>query len=72
MSELSVDFLEQILRVRVVSDDPIPDDKGESRAAGFARLRIDEVYGEDAELWVFSEVKRVDARKVDAIFYYMD
>jgi len=73
MSELAVDFLEQILRVRVVSDSPIPDnDKGIDNATAFARLHIDEVYGEDGYLWEFSEAERIDPRKVDVIFYYMD
>jgi len=73
MSELSIGLLEQILRVRVISDDPIPDnDKGMDSVTAFAREQINEIYGKDSYYWEFSEVKRIDSRKVDVIFYYMD
>ena len=71
MSELSVGFLEQTLRVRVDSDDALPDDKLDG-ATAFARAQIEEVYGKDGYLWEFSEVKRVGSRQVDVIFFYMD
>ena len=71
MSNLDIDFLEQILRVRVDSDDALPDDKLDG-ATEFARAQVDEIYGKDAYLWEFSEVKRVGPRKVDVIFFYMD
>jgi len=71
--DLAVKFLEQVLRVRIITEDigdAIPNnDMHKVRA--WARSYVNRVY-EDAEYWEFSEMKRVDARTVDVLFYYME